>query len=57
VAPAVQAYQRYPAEVTLTVDDIGMTAGADTYYAGTVLPIADAAGVQVGTAITVGYPL
>ncbi len=43
--------------VTLTVDDIGMTPGADTYYAGTVLPIADAAGVPVGAAITVGYPL
>jgi hypothetical protein len=57
VAPAVQVWQRYPAEVTLTVDDAGMTAGADTYYANTVLPIADAAGVPVGAAITVGYPL
>ncbi|MGA9391484.1 MAG: hypothetical protein WBV69_13675 [Candidatus Sulfotelmatobacter sp.] len=56
-APAVQAYQRYPAEVTLTVDDEGMTPGADTYYASTVLPIADAAGVPVGAAITVGWPL
>jgi hypothetical protein len=56
-APAVQVYQRYPAEVTLTVDDSGMTPGADTYYAGTVLPVADAAGVPVGAAITVGYPL
>ena len=55
MAPAVQAWQRYPAEVTLTVDDAGMTTGADTYYAGTVLPIADAAGVPVGAAITVGY--
>ena len=54
-APAVQAYQRYPAEVTLTVDDAGMTPNADTYYASTVLPIADAAGVPVGVAITVGY--
>jgi hypothetical protein len=56
-APAVQVWQRYPAENTLTVDDSGMTAGADTYYSGTVLPIADAAGVPVGAAITVGYPL
>ncbi|MFZ0817878.1 MAG: hypothetical protein WAM78_20305 [Candidatus Sulfotelmatobacter sp.] len=56
-APAVQVYQRYPANVTLTVDDSGMTPGADSYYAGTVLPIADAAGVPVGAAITVGYPL
>jgi hypothetical protein len=56
-APAVQVYQRYPAEVTLTVDDAGMTPGADTYYASTVLPLADAAGVPVGVAITVGYPL
>ena len=55
--PVVQAYQRYPAQVTLTVDDAGMTQGADTYYANTVLPIADAAGVPVGAAITVGYPL
>jgi hypothetical protein len=54
-APAVQAWQRYPAQVTLTVDDAGMTPGADTYYANTVLPIADAAGVSVGAAITVGY--
>jgi len=56
-APAVQVYQRYPAEVTLTVDDAGMTPNADTYYASTVLPIADAVGVPVGVAITVGYPL
>ena len=55
--PAVQVWQRYPAEVTLTVDDAGMTPGADTYYADTVLPVADAAGVPVGAAITVGYPL
>jgi hypothetical protein len=56
-APAVQVYQKYPAVVTLTVDDEGMTPGADTYYADSVLPIADAAGVPVGAAITVGYPL
>jgi len=55
VAPAVQSWQRYPARVTLTVDDAGMTPGADTYYANTVLPVADAAGVPVGAAITVGY--
>jgi hypothetical protein len=55
--PAVQVWQRYPARVTLTVDDAGMTPGADTYYASTVLPIADAAGVPVGAAITVGYAL
>src|ERR1700727_394080 len=54
---AVQVWQRYPAEVTLTVDDAGMTSGADSYYANTVLPIADAAGVPVGAAITVGYSL
>jgi hypothetical protein len=51
----VQMWQRYPAEITLTVDDEGMTPGADTYYAGTVLPIADSIGVPVGAAITVGY--
>src|SRR5258708_37178335 len=34
-----------------------MTWGADAYYATTVLPIADAAGVPVGAAITVGYAL
>jgi hypothetical protein len=56
-APWVQNWQRYPAEVTLTVDDAGMTQGADTYYAATVLPIADAASAPVGVAITVGYPL
>ena len=55
--PAVQLYQRYPAEVTLTVDDAGMTPNADVYYANTVLPVADAAGVPVGAAVTVGYPL
>ncbi|HTS37814.1 MAG TPA: hypothetical protein VMH04_19220 [Candidatus Solibacter sp.] len=53
----VQVWQRYPANVTLTVDDAGMTSGTDTYYSSTVLPIADAAGVPVGAAITVGYPL
>ena len=56
-APLVQSWQRYPAEVTLTLDDAGMTAGADGYYEDTVLPIADAAGVPVGVGITVGYPL
>jgi hypothetical protein len=55
--PAVQVWQRYPAQITLTVDDAGMTPGADTYYADTVLPVADALGVPVGAAITVGYPL
>lgn len=55
--PAVEVWQRYPAEVSLTVDDAGMTPGADTYYAETVLPVADAAGIAVGAAITVGYPL
>ena len=54
--PVVQAWQRYSARVTLTVDDAGMTSGADAYY-NTVLLIADAAGVPVGAAITVGYPL
>lgn len=53
--PAVQLWQRYPARVTLTVDDIGMTPNADTYYAGQVLPVAQQAGVPVGVAITVGY--
>jgi hypothetical protein len=53
--PAVQLWQRYPARVTLTVDDIGMTPTADQYYANTVLPLADAAGVAVGVAVTVGY--
>src|SRR5260370_35758258 len=56
-APAVLVWQRYPAEVTLTVDDAGMTAGADTYYANTVLPIADAALVPVGAAVRVGDSL
>jgi len=55
--PAVQVWKRYPAMVTMTVDDAGMTPGTDTYYADTVLPVADAAGVPVGAAITVGYPL
>jgi len=54
-APAVQAWQRYPAQVTLTVDDVGMTPGADAYYVNPVLSIADAAGVPIGVAITVGY--
>jgi len=53
--PAVQVWQRYPARVSLTVDDIGMTPGADAYYANTVLPAADALGVPIGVAITVGY--
>lgn|GEM_PF-1654343 len=57
IPPAVQVWQRYPAIVTLTVDDAGMTPGADTYYADAVLPVADAAGVPVGAAITVGYSL
>ncbi len=55
--PAVQAWQRYPARVSLTVDDEGMTQNADSYYATTVMPVADAAGVPVGAAITVGYSL
>lgn len=51
----VWKWQRYPARVTLTVDDIGMTPNADTYYANSVLPVAQAVGVPVGVAITVGY--
>ncbi len=56
VPAAVQAWQRYPAMVTLTVDDPGMTPGADTYYANTAT-VADAAGAPVGVSVTVGYPL
>jgi hypothetical protein len=51
----VWKWQRYPARVTLTVDDIGMTPGADLYYANSVLPSAQGVGVPVGVAITVGY--
>lgn len=53
--PVVWKWQRYPARVTLTVDDIGMTAGADTYYAGSVLPVANELGAPVGVAVTTGY--
>lgn len=53
--PLVWNWQRYPARVTLTVDDIGMTAGADAYYANTVLPAAEVVGVPVGVAVTTGY--
>jgi hypothetical protein len=53
--PVVWNWQRYPAQVTLTVDDIGMTPGADTYYANSVLPVAETVGVPVGVAVTVGY--
>jgi hypothetical protein len=53
-APATASFQKYPARITLTVDDPGLIGGADAYI-DSILPLFDARGVQLSAAIVTGY--
>ncbi len=55
-APKTMSFQKYPARITLTVDDPGLVGGADTYIDG-ILPLFDARGIQLSVAIVTGYAL
>jgi hypothetical protein len=55
-APATTSFQKYPARITLTVDDPGLITGADTYV-DNILPLFDARGLQLSVAIVTGYDL
>ena len=55
-APATTSFQKYPARITLTVDDPGLIAGAETYI-DSILPLFDARGLQLSVAIVTGYDL
>ena len=55
-APATTSFQKYPARITLTVDDPGLIAAADTYI-DNILPLFDARGLQLSVAIVTGYDL
>src|SRR5581483_3852045 len=52
--PLVQGFTRYPARITLTVDDPGLVANGDVYV-DSILPAFDARGLQLGIAIVTGY--
>jgi hypothetical protein len=53
-APATVSFQKYPARITLTVDDPGLIGGAETYI-DNILPQFDARGAQLSVAIVTGY--
>ena len=55
-APQTVGFQKYPARITLTVDDPGLIVGADAYIDG-ILPLFDARGIQLSVAIVTGYDL
>jgi hypothetical protein len=55
VPPAVANFARYAARITVTVDDVGLSPGTDTYISG-ILPIFAARGLKMNAAITTGYP-
>jgi hypothetical protein len=53
-APQTVGFQKYPARITLTVDDPGMIVGADGYV-DNILPLFDGRGIQLSVAIVTGY--
>jgi peptidoglycan/xylan/chitin deacetylase (PgdA/CDA1 family) len=55
-APQTVGFQKYPARISLTVDDPGLISGADAYIDG-ILPLFDARGIQLSVAIVTGYDL
>lgn len=55
-APQTVGFQKYPARITLTVDDPGLISGADTYV-DSILPVFDARGLQLSVATVTGYDL
>lgn len=52
--PAVHGFQKYPARITLTIDDPGLVAGEDSYV-DSMLPVFDSRGVKLSIAVVAGY--
>ena len=55
-APQTTGWQKYPARITLTVDDPGLIVGADGYV-DSILPVFDARGIQLSIAVVTGYDI
>jgi len=54
VWPAVTGFQRYPARITLTIDDPGLVSGEDAYV-DSMLPVFDARSLKLSVAVVAGY--
>jgi hypothetical protein len=54
VWPAVTTFQRYPARVTVTIDDPGLVAGEDAYV-DSMLPVFDGRGLKLSIGVVAGY--
>jgi hypothetical protein len=54
VWPAAQGFQRYPARITLTIDDPGMVTGEDTYV-DSMLPVFNTRGLKLSVGVVTGY--
>ena len=52
--PAVKEFEQYPARVSLTVDDVGLATGADTYV-NSLLPLFESRGLKLSIGVTAGY--
>jgi hypothetical protein len=53
-APVVQGLDRFPALFSFTIDDVGLSAGTETYI-DTLTPVFDARGLKMNMAATAGY--
>ena len=54
--PAITGFTKYPAQISFTVDDIGLVTGADSYV-NSLLPIFTARGLKLSVGVTTGYAL
>lgn len=54
VWPAVTGFQRYPARITMTIDDPGLAAGEDGYV-DSMLPVFDTRGLKMSVGVVAGY--
>ena len=52
--PAVTGFQRYPAQITMTIDDPGLVAGEDAYV-DSMLPVFDSRGLKMSVGVVAGY--
>ena len=53
-APVVQGLARFPALFSFTIDDVGLSAGTETYI-DTLTPVFDARGLKMNMAATAGF--
>jgi hypothetical protein len=53
-APVVQGLDRFPALFSFTIDDVGLSAGTETYI-DTLTPVFDARGLKMNMAATAGF--